>query len=369
MKKPKKPTLLSKLKKPLKESEPTSLEAPPRVTNNTVSDYRDEILSKAKKFKYPFHRSKHKIALISIAIVVLAVGLLGSSMLLSLYRWQNTGDFTRSVTNILPFPVAKVDGSFTSYESYLFELGTAIHWQSEYGTTDLKSPDGKRQIEYFKRLALDRAMTNTVAARFAKENNVTVEDSEIDEVVNRIKESGGGGDLNQILGEQLGSSESEIRRSIQQNILRKKVAHKLDEEAPKRADEAAAALKKGASFSDAAKKYSEDLATKQSGGNIGEVIKGKASLPQEVTEALFKLKEGETSKVISTSSDYFIVRADKVTDKNRITASLIRISVKSMEDYLNDLKKDNKVSEYISINDDKDTSNELDLTAPQSPAQ
>lgn len=366
MKTPKKPSLLKKLKKSSQQSsnEATPLKAPPRVTNHTVSDYRDEILTKAKKFKYPFYRSKHKIALISVAIVILAVGLLGSGMLLSLYRWQNTGDFTRSVTNILPFPVAKVDGSFTSYESYLFELGTAIHWQEEYGTTDLKSPDGKRQIEHFKRLALDRAMVNTITAKFAKENDVTVEASEVDGVVNRIKSSGGGGDLNQILGEQLGSSEAEIRRSIQQNILRKKVSQKLDTEAPERAKKVVAELKKGTPFADAAKKFSEDDLTKQSGGSIGEVIRDKSSLPREVTDALFDLKEGQTSGVISTASDYFIVRADKVIDDNRITASVIRINVKTMHDYLEDYRKDNKISEYISITDE--APEQLDLTAPQS---
>ena len=64
MKTPKKPSLLKKLKQSSSQkNDSTALKAPPRVTNNTVTDYRDEILSKAKKFKYPFYRSKHKIAL------------------------------------------------------------------------------------------------------------------------------------------------------------------------------------------------------------------------------------------------------------------------------------------------------------------
>ncbi len=364
MKTPKKPSLLKKLKQSSSQkNDSTPLKAPPRVTNNTVTDYRDEILSKAKKFKYPFYRSKHKIALVSIAVVVTASIVLGGGMLFNLYRRQSTSDFTRSVTRIFPFPVAKVNGSFVSYESYLFELGTAIHWQEEYGTTDLKSPDGKRQIEHFKRLALDRAMANTITKKLAEENNISVKKPEVDEVVNRIKKTGGGGDLNQILGEQLGSSESDIRRSIEQNILRKKVAHILDKEAPKRAEKAVGALKKGTPFADVAKQYSEDLATKQSGGNVGEVIKDKASLPKEVTDVLFGLKEGNISGVISTSSDYFIVRANKVASKNSINASVIRITVKSMDDYLAEAKKNNKVTEYIKITDDAPET--LNLTAPQ----
>ncbi len=360
MKTPKKPALLKKLKSSSnKKSDATPLKAPPRVTSNTVSDYRDEVFAKAKKFKYPFHRSKHKIALISVAIVISAVILLGGGMLLSLYRWQNTGEFTKSVTRILPFPVAKVDGKFTLYESYLFELRSSVHWLEEHGTTDLRSPDGKRQIEHYKRGALDRAMVNTITTRLAKQNNVQVEQKEVDEVINRIKSVGGDGDLTQILNEELGSNESEIRRSIEKSILRKKVAFQLDKEAPKRAEKAADQLKNGVPFTEVAQKYSEDAATKQGGGSIGEVIRDKSSLPQQVTDALFNLKEGQMSKVISTTSDYFIVRSDKVLDKNRVKASVIRINVKTMNDYLEVLKNDNKISEYISITDD--VPEELDL--------
>lgn len=363
MKTPKKPALLKKLQKTSqKKTDTTPLKAPPRVTNNTVSDYRDEIFAKAKKFKYPFHRSKHKIALISVAIVVSAVILLGSGMLLSLYRWQNTGDFTKSVTRILPFPVAKVDGKFTLYESYLFELRSSVHWLEEHGTTDLRSPDGKRQIEYYKRGSLDRAMVNTITTRLAKQNNIQVDQQEVDTVVNRIKSVGGDGDLSQILNEELGSNESEIRRSIEKSILRKKVAFQLDKEAPKRAEKVVEQLKNGMAFTEAAQKYSEDAATKQGGGSIGEVVRDKSSLPQEVTDALFNLKEGQMSKTISTTSDYFIIHADKIIDKNRVKASIIRINVKTMNDYLKELKKDKKVTEYISITDD--VPEESDLAAP-----
>jgi len=342
-----KPTeLLAKLKR-----QPVALasEQPEnsRVTNDTVSHHRDEVLSKGRQFKYPFHRSKHRIAIISILVVVAAVVLLGGVTGLQLYQWQSTSDFTRNVTSILPFPVAKVNGSYTSYESYLFELGSSLHWQEKYGTTDLKSPDGIRQIEYLKRSALDKAMTNTIAHVMAKKHNITVSDKEVDDVVNRIKASGG--NLDQILGENFDFTQSELRRYIKDNLLRQKVSRDLDTQAPVRAQQLLDKIHGGTAFAEVAKASSEDLETKQLGGDIGVVERGHANLPEAVSNAVFQLQPGQVSGVIKTESDYFIVTVTEKVDENRMKVAVIRVKVKDMSQYLQDYRDQHKVSEYIKL--------------------
>ena len=334
-------------KKATKVSEAPEEAAPSRVTNNSVSHHREEVLSKGRRFKYPFHRSKHRIATISVIVVVAAVVLLGSVMGLELYRWQNTSDFTHSVTSILPFPVAKVNGSYTPYESYLFELNSSLHWQEKYGTTDLRSPDGKRQVEYMKRSALDKALTNTIAHKLAKQNGITVDNEDVDAVIARVKASGG--DLNQILGEQFDFTESELRRYIKDNLLRQKVARDLDKQAPARAAKILAEVQAGKTFAQAATESSEDIETKQLAGDIGVVEKGHANLPQEVAEKIFQLSAGEVSGVIKTPSDYYIVKVNEKVDENRSKVSIIQIKVKAMSEYLKDYRTDKKVKEYIKL--------------------
>lgn len=341
----KKPNLSSK-KQPVAAATP-ELEAPDRVTNDTVSHHREEVLSKGRQFKYPFHRSKHRIAIISIGVVVAAVLVLGSIMGLQLYRWQDTSDFTRSVTNVLPFPVARVNGSFTHYESYLFELNSSLHWQEKYGTTDLRSPDGKRQVEFMKRSALDKALTNTVAHTLAKKNKITVDDKDVDAVIARVKANGS--NLNQILGEQFDFTETELRRYIKDNLLRQKVARDLDKNAPIRAEKILAEIKAGKPFAQAANESSEDLESKQLGGDIGVVEKGRANVPQEVADAIFKLNQGEVSGVIKTSSDYYIVTVTQKVDETRSKVAIIKVKVKSMTDYLNEYRNAKKVHEYIKL--------------------
>lgn len=345
---------MKRLQKLVKKKKPISAKvAPPvegRVTNESVSAHRDEVLSKGRRFKYPFHRSKHRVAITSLIVVAVALVLLGLFSGLQLYKWQSTSEFTYRTAQVLRFPVARVNGRFVSYESYLFELNSSLHWQQKYGTTDLKSPDGKRQIEYLKRSALDKALANRVARQFAKQNDVSVNDREVDDVVARIKASGG--NLEQILGESFDFTEGELRRYIEDNILRQKVAKKMDNEAPKRANAALARVQSGEPFEQVAQALSEDLESKQLGGEIGLVEKGRANLPGEVAEKIFQLQSGQTSEVIPTSSDYFIVKVTEKVDENRAKIAIIRIKVKDMNQYVKEFRDKKKLSEYIKLEQD-----------------
>ena len=344
---------MKQLKRRLTRSAPASppKQAPAqiaeRVTNDTVSKHREEMLSRARKFKYPFYKSKHRVALISVSIVLVALALLGTFTSWRLYVSKNTGEFTYRVTQILPFPVARVNNSYASYESYLFQLRHNVYWLEQFGTTDLRSPDGKRQIEYLKRLALDKALETTIAKKFAKENDIKVSDEEIDEVVKRVSTSGG--DLGSILKEQYNLTENEYRRLTKDEILKAKVAKSLDKEAPERAKKILGSIVAGKDFAKVAKESSDDEETKQLGGEFGVVEKGKATLPKEVSDKIFDLKKGQVSEVIETPTDYYIVKVIDKIDSNRSKIAIIRISVKDISSYLEKYKKDNKVKEYIKL--------------------
>lgn len=346
------------MKNPLKrrstksaKTDSTSVVEAPKgpVTNDTVSQHREAVLSKGRKFKYPFYRSKHRVALISVSLVFIALAALGAVTSWRLYVSKNTSEFTYRVTQIIPFPVARVNGSYSSYENYLFQLRHNIYWLEQFGTTDLRSPDGQRQIDYLKRLALDKAEETTIAKKFAKENDVKVTDDEIDAVVNQINTSGG--DLQSILKEQYNLTVSEYRRLTKDEILKAKVAKALDEEAPEEAKKVLGEIVAGKDFAKAAKQYSDDEETKQLGGEFGVVQKGKANLPAEVSDALFKLKKGQVSEVIETPTDYYIVKALDVVDKNNVKVAIIRIKVKDITSYLEEFRRDGKVKEYITLDD------------------
>ncbi len=111
-------------------------------------------------------------------------------------------------------------------------------------------------------------------------------------------------------------------------------------------------IKGGLDFSEAAKKYSEDISA-SSGGDVGIVEKGK--MVPEFEEAVYQLKEGEISDIVETAYGYHLIKVDEVQPgrtlplkeaKARIQNILAGKKQKSVyEDWMKELKE----SAYIEI--------------------
>jgi foldase protein PrsA len=88
------------------------------------------------------------------------------------------------------------------------------------------------------------------------------------------------------------------------------------DKAAKQAESVLRELKGGASFTDLAAKYSEDTSTKYKGGEMGWLPRDNTTLPQSLGkdfwDAIFKLKAGETSGVITSAIGLHIVEAEEV---------------------------------------------------------
>ena len=80
------------------------------------------------------------------------------------------------------------------------------------------------------------------------------------------------------------------------------------EEAKKRAEEALAKMKKGTSFDDLVKEYTDEPGSKDKNppGDLGMFTRGRMVPPFE--EAAFKLKANETSEIVETAFGYHIIK-------------------------------------------------------------
>ena len=94
------------------------------------------------------------------------------------------------------------------------------------------------------------------------------------------------------------------------------------------ADEICARIKKGEDFSELAKQYSDDAATKNRGGVIGFFSKGSKEAAFE--EAAAKLKKDEVSSPVLTSKGYEIIKVleTKAAETKSLEESRSRISSK-----------------------------------------
>jgi hypothetical protein len=323
----------------------------PRITNETITKHRQEVLSGARKYVYPLRHSRHKIVMVSVAILVAALIGFMSYTLLDLYRWQSTSQFTYQVTKVLPLPVARIGNTFVSYENYLFELSHYMHYFETQQDIDFTTDQGKAQLKEQRKKSIQNVLNYAYVKKIAKQKNITVSKSEVDSQIEILKAQNKLGSdskvFENVLKDYWGWTVADFRRSIEQELLTNKVIQSLDTQTKKRADTALAEIRAGKDFATIAKQYSDDTATKDRGGELGFLIsKTDRNIPIQTIEAVYKLKPGEISSVIDIGYGLEIVKNLGVQG-DKVRTARIFFAYKDIDYYLNDYKEKSKAQVFI----------------------
>ena len=135
----------------------------------------------------------------------------------------------------------------------------------------------------------------------------------------------------------------------------KEIIDWIKKEARKKIDQSELALKKGKSFENVAKEFSEDPTTSEKGGDLGFMMKSQTR--PEIARAIEKLELGQISNVIESSLGFHIVQLkDKKEDhpialsevKSEILNHLLKIEAeKKLKKYLSDLRKKSVIKIFI----------------------
>ncbi len=329
-------------------------EGTPRITSDTVAEHREEVLAGARRFIYPLQHSKHRVVIVSIVIVVgLLLGSIGFTGLL-LYRYQSTSNFAYQVSQIVPFPVAKVDGRFISYEDYLFELRYSLFYFKNYDQegVDIGSSEGQKLIGELKAQALEKVKLDALARQLASNQGITITEEEINRQIEVIRSQGGIGDSDEALEEILRSSYDwsigDLRRTIRAQLTRQSLPSVLDRDTIEKAQAANKKLTDGAKFETIAKDYSDDVLTRENGGTIGLISRTNTDLPPEFIEAAFNLQPGETSELIESRFGLHIIRVKKVQGDQREVAHIL-FSYFDVDEFLRDELKKVESVDYIKV--------------------
>lgn len=346
-----------KKKAPIATDQPSSM----RITNETVAEHRERILAGGRKFKYPLQTPKHRIVTITVLLVVFAVVAFFGGFTWTLYVAQNTSQFTQRLTQVLLYPVAVVDGQQARFSDYLLELRSSMHYLSTKENINFSSEDGKRQLEYQKRLAINKAIDNAYATKLANQQKISVSPQEVDAFVKKEVNNNQLGVseqvFQQVIQDYYGWSFDEYKTSVGHQLLRKKVMAKIDVEGRARANAALAEVTTGGKdFGDVAKAVSDDPIAKNSGGDVGFVPKSTDD-PNGLVTAAVALKPGQVSQVIEGNDGFYIVKLFEVKD-NTVRFSKIFFSYKTFNQQLTALKKNGKIQEYIKVAETPSPSNQ-----------
>jgi hypothetical protein len=359
MKKPKfnKPKLskpssgLFKRSKSVEERVSDAISNVPRITNDTVTDHREDVLSSARKYIYPLQHSKHKVVRISVGLLALVIVGFLVFCGVDLYKLQGTSGFIYDVTKIIPFPVAKTGSTWISYESYLFELRRNMHYYTSQQQANFNTKDGKAQLNRLKEQALNYAVQSALVKKLADENNVNVSNQQLNNQVNLLRNENrlGSSDnvFKEVLSEYYGWSESDFKRELQQEMLQQAVITKMDTATGTRAEDALKKLNTGTDFATLATQVSDDLQTKANGGQYPNTVTlNDQQIPPEITNALFGLKAGQISGIINTG---FTLEIVKVIDRSgsSLHAAHIQFNLQDASTYIKPLEYKQPPRQYI----------------------
>jgi hypothetical protein len=341
---------MKKLTAKFKRQKPED-EKPTRITNETVAEHREQILAGGRKFKYPVQYAKHKLVLNSLLIGIGAIVLLFVLGWYLLYIAQYNSKFMYRLTQLVPVPVASVDGEGVRYSEYLKKYRSDIFSLVQQEQINLNSSDGKRQSEYYKRRELDSAIRDAYVTKLARERKITVSRAEVNDFITRTVNSKSislEAYEKTVLRNFYDWSLDEYRGVVKARLLSQKVAFAVDDAAKERANVLAVqAAAPNADFAKIASESSDDTATKPNGGDVGPLPLDNQD-PNRLIPVAEKLNPGQVSGPIQGSDGYFII---KLTSKNDTSVhySQIKVGLTELDKRFEKVKQDKKIKEYIKV--------------------
>jgi hypothetical protein len=326
----------------------------PRITNDNVSEHREEVLSGAKKYMYPLQHSKHRIVILSTSIFLLVVLAFSIFTALSLYRFESRSAFIYQVSRVLPLPIARTGATFVAYENYLFELNHYIHYYENQQQLSFDTEAGQAQLASYKERTINKVINDAYVKLLADELGLSVDPTEVDEQIRIAREQNRLGSSDEIFEDVLREywdwSVADFRRSLGSELLAQKVIRASDIETEQRATEALARITAGEDFATIAAEYSDDLGTKETGGEFGLVNRSNRNVSQQTVDTLFNLGEGQTSGVVvvpyGTGYALAIIKNLGEQGDQRNGAHII-FQLKSLDEILNNRKEQQPYRLYM----------------------
>lgn len=341
---------MKKLIAKLTKSTPAD-DKPSRITNQTVAEHREQILAGGRKFKYPVQVAKHKLVINSVLIGLAAMLLLALFGWYLLYVAQLNTKFMYRLTQLVPVPVANVAGENVRYSEYLKKYRSDIFSLVQQEQINLRSSDGKRQSEYYKRKELDNAVKEAYVTKLARERKITVSRTEINDFITRTVNSKSislEAYEKTVLRNFYDWSLDEYRGVVKNRLLMQKVSFAIDDAAGNRAKELAAkAAAPGADFAKLASENSDDLASRNNGGDAGTLPLDNQD-PNGLIAAAIKLQPNQVSAPVKGSDGYYIVKLNSKTE-NSVHYAQIKVGLTELDKRFDAVKKQGKVKEYIKV--------------------
>ncbi len=187
---------------------------------------------------------------------------------------------------------------------------------------DAESDEGRERLAQARRQVLEQMIDQELIRQAAAEMGISISDEELESSIAGIIEQSGGEDgFNQSL-EATGTTYEDFRQMLLDQLLSEavysSVTASIDSVAeqvharhillPTRemAEEVLARLQAGEDFAYLAREYSEDISSRETGGDMGFFPRGV--MPTEVEEVAFGLEVGDTSGIVESQFGFHVIQ-------------------------------------------------------------
>lgn len=334
-----------------------------RITNDTVAQHREQILSEGRRFKYPLQYTKKRLVINAGLIGLVVVVVFSVTVYWALYHAHATGTFFYRITQLVPLPVAAVDGEQVKYSDYLRNYRASETYirerelpeQSDYSDSQMSD-----RSAIYKTRALNDAVKYTYAKKLAQENGIEVTDEQVTERIDEVRRSiSSGGEISQATYDRSileihGLSPDDSREMMKQSLIRQAVAFEVDDKAKNVASELEKFLSANSeiSFDEVVQSFEGDSEALQlsTSGFVKETNSDGG-----LATAASKLEVGKYTGPIKTSRGdgfgYYYVRLLERDNDNRINYQFIKIPLTEFDRMIEVLSKKNLINPLIKIDD------------------
>jgi peptidyl-prolyl cis-trans isomerase C len=282
----------------------------------------------------------------TIGIVVVIYIIVGALMAIPIYRGTQNA-LTKTAEWLYPYPAMNINGTVISLHRYRIEVES----RQTYATThNLVSSD-----EETRQFVIDQLVSRTLYAQELTKNSIVITDGDVDQKLQEIYDQVGGKDKLQTYLEQNYGPQTtldEFRTWVKESLVEAAVKKQLLVHAtvrhilvaiPEGADQATIDAAKAKlldikskiaspdQFGDVAKQYSEDIASKDKGGELGTTPRGDSEpvFSADFENAIFSLPIGQISDPVLSKYGWHLILVESRSGTLDVSAPQLLEKLKS----------------------------------------
>lgn len=233
-----------------------------------------------------------------------------------------------ALVNGQPILLAEYERQVTRYEASMAAAGQ-----------DPTTPEGKEALAQGRDWVLEVMIDQVLIEQAALEAEITVDDEKLEATIQSLRDEVGEEAFNTWLADE-GMSQEEMRNWLRADMIATQIANQVADNVPAHTDhvharhilasteeearQILAQVQAGADFVTLARTYSQDVSTRDAGGDLGFFPLGVLT-SAEVAEVAFALQPGQVSDVIHSELGYHIVQVVERAADMEVTPDNLRL--------------------------------------------